>query len=182
MPGKAKFFVTSRCAKIRQCTVWMKRHQPPRTCPRASQDNEFQVSIDSMGNVVAPSRSPAAAVVAGSGGGGGSGGGPSSPPPPTGNPTQFGTLTIAQPNADIVGLAVGFAEGILAIAQTAANEVVIFSSPSGVASRDCNNGGTATITNIDADTSFSVTAGDSLTIDYDECFGDLVDGDMDWHS
>lgn len=70
------------------------------------------------------------------------------------------------------------AEATLSIAQTLANEVVVFSTSSGVAFRDCYFDGTAAITHNDADTSFSVSAGDTLTIEYDECYGDLVDAEM----
>jgi DNA-binding beta-propeller fold protein YncE len=90
----------------------------------------------------------------------------------------FGDLTITQDNASIIGLAVVMAEGTLSIAQTAANEVVVFSTSSGVASRQCEFDGTATITHNDVDNSFSVSAGDTLMIEYDECYGDLVDGEM----
>jgi hypothetical protein len=114
----------------------------------------------------------------GGGGGGGSGvsvGGGNPPAPP---PTQYGSLTIDENNAEIVGLPVVVAEATLSIAQTLANEVVVFSTSSGVAFRDCYFDGTATITHNDVDTSFSVSAGDTLTIEYDECYGDLVDAEM----
>ena len=110
----------------------------------------------------------------GGGGSGGSAGGGNSPPPPT----QYGSLTIDANNAEIVGLPVVMAEATLSIAQTLANEVVIFSTSSGVAFRDCYFDGTATITHNDVDTSFSVSAGDTLTIEYDECYGELVDAEM----
>lgn len=109
--------------------------------------------------------------------GGGGGGGTVAPPPPP-PPTQYGTLAITQNSAEVVGIAVAIAEGTLSIAQTAANEVVVFSTSSGVAFRDCSFGGTASIAHNDADASFSVSAGDTLTVIYDECFGELVDGEM----
>lgn len=112
------------------------------------------------------------------GGGGGGGGGSTLAPPPTPTPVQYGSLAITQDNAVIVGLAVSFAEATLSLAQTAANEVVIFSTSSGSAYRECQFDGSATVTHVDADSSFSVSAGDSLTIEYDACFGDLVNGEL----
>lgn len=117
-----------------------------------------------------------ATAACGGGGGGGLGGGGTPPTPP--NPTSYGNLTITEDNAEIIGLAVVIAEGSLSIAQTAANEVVVFSSSAGVVDRQCRFDGSATITHDDADTNFSVSAGDTLTIEYDECYGDLVDGEM----
>ncbi len=110
-------------------------------------------------------------------GGGGGGGGDATVVPPA-NSTLYGDLTITQDNAEIIALAVVMAEGTLSIAQTAVNEVVVFSTSSGVAFRQCRFDGSAAITHDDADTSFSVSAGDTLTIEYDECYGDLVDGEM----
>ena len=119
------------------------------------------------------------ALVSSCGGGGGGGGGTTPPPPPPPPPpAQFGTLAITQNNAEIIGFSVALAESTLSVAQTAANEVVIFSSPAGVMSRQCQFDGSATITHVDSDTSFTVSAGDSLTIDYFECYGDAVDGEM----
>ena len=111
------------------------------------------------------------------GGGGGGGGGTTVTPPPQ-NPTQFGNLTITADNPEIIALAVVMAEVTLSIAQTAANEVVVFSTSSGVTLRQCQFDGNAVIAHSDVDTSFSVSAGDTLTIEYDECYGDLVDGEM----
>ena len=109
---------------------------------------------------------------------GGGGGGAPNPGPTTPPPTQYGTLTISADNADIIGLAVALAEGVLSVAQVAANEVVVFSSSAGAAYRDCYFGGSATIVHVDADTNFAVSAGDSLTIAFDECQNDLVNGEI----
>ncbi|MBT8068778.1 MAG: hypothetical protein KJO09_16155, partial [Gammaproteobacteria bacterium] len=111
----------------------------------------------------------------GGAGGGDTGGGNPVPPPP---PTQYGSLTIDANNAEILAISVALAEATLSIAQTLANEVIVFSSSSGTAARDCDFGGTATVSHDDADTSFSVSAGDTLTVEYDECYGELVDGEM----
>ena len=115
----------------------------------------------------------------GGGGGGGAGGGNTGGgnPVPT-PPTQYGSLTIDANNAEVVAVAVALAEATLSIAQTLANEVIVYSSSSGTAARDCEFGGTASVSHDDADTSFSVSAGDTLTIEYDECYGELVDGEM----
>ncbi len=116
-------------------------------------------------------------LLTGCGGGGSDGGGDvAAPPPPT--PTHFGTLAITQDNAEVVGFAVAMAEAALSVAQAAANEVIVFASPSGAVSRECNSDGLATITLVDADSSFTVSAGDSLVIEYDRCFSVLVDGEM----
>ncbi len=117
-------------------------------------------------------------TVACGGGGGGGGGGTTVVPPTPPNPTLYGNLTITQDNAEVIALAVVMAEGTLSLAQTAANEVVVFSTSSGVTFRQCQFDGSATITHGVADTSFSVSAGDTLTVEYDECYGDLVDGEM----
>lgn len=115
-------------------------------------------------------------TLAACGGGGGGGGGSIAPPPPP--PTNYGNLTIDSTNAEVIALPIVMTEAALSIAQTAANEVVVFSTSSGVAFRDCDFDGTATITHNDADSSFSVSAGDSLTIEYDACYGDLIVGEM----
>lgn len=113
----------------------------------------------------------------GCGGGGGSGGGLAPSPPPA-NLTLYGNLTITQSNVEIIGFSVVMAEATFSIAQTVANEVVVFSSSSGVANRQCQYDGSASISHNDADSSFSVSAGDSLTVVYDQCFGEAINGEM----
>ena len=114
----------------------------------------------------------------GGGGGGGSdsGGGPPLPPPPSGNDTTFGTLALDRNNADAIGLAISLSEGALAVYQAAINAVINFASPRGMPVRSCGNSGTLSVSLLDNDTSFGISAGDTLDVIFTDCYDTIVDG------
>lgn len=114
----------------------------------------------------------------GGGGSGGGGSGSGSSGGSNGNPVSFGTLAMTQGEPDIVGLAPAGAEAALSLAQAFADEVIRFASPSGIAERDCGSFGFVTISFADSDTSFSLSAGDTVTLDYDDCVSGTVNGRM----
>ena len=118
----------------------------------------------------------AGACGGGGGGGSGSGDNPPLPPPPSGNDTTFGTLAIDQNNSDAIGLAISLSEGALAVYQAAINAVISFASPQGMPVRSCGNSGSLSVSLLDNDTSFGISAGDALDVIFTDCYDPIVDG------
>ena len=117
-------------------------------------------------------------VVAACGGGGGGSrtSGPPAPPPPPPPGGAGGTLPISpDSNAEAVALGVATAEAALQIGQLAANAVIEYASPAFAVAGSCLTTGTKTGSLVDNDNDFGVSGGDTLTIEYFDCFETSID-------
>lgn len=124
------------------------------------------------------------------GGGGGGTGSPNPPPPPPPPPPPVGDpsapLAISSANAEVVlGFGIGIPEAVFGTAVFAANHLSALANVSeNTVQVSCDAGGSSSATNLDADGSVTLTAGDTVNVSapsgcFERLFGDAVSGNFD---